>query len=586
MSSLTRRDLLRSGVILSAASLAPGGAAALTQSFADGKQHEARQSHGVEHPATLKHLLNMVHHNPGEPLFITKYLRPDYLKRLGFNGEAPRVYIQSAVTYDRYAPGLISPDSATWAWIQRYAHNIDHLIEEHTQAGLPLYPFTDLLVLPRELMDAFGSEMRDAEGHLSIQRPRTQEVMRAQIEAIFRRFPALDGLTTRFGETYLSDTPFHAGDRPVRTPEEHTLLINILRDEICVKRGKTLFYRTWDFGMLHTQPGLYLRATNAVDPHPKLFFSIKHSNADYLRDVPRNKTLGIGRHAQIVEVSMMQAGCYGRGAYPYYIAHGVLHGWPELGPHQGIDELLRDGKLAGLYTWTRGDGWSGPYISNEFWTDLNLYVITQFALRPHLDDKTLFHEYCTEKLQASEADARRLYELALLSEHAVFIGAQSAVFHIEPWWQRDDKLTDADLKGVDETKVLAEKGRATAEWQKIETLSRQIHLKNASDQEYLQVSSTYGRIYFSIIEQLWTLQLLEKHPRDEANTAARLQALAAYDRLWLEWQKLECDHACCATLYMAFWPQTYPPTWREHPYEGKAQPNHDTPVVARCRAAV
>src|SRR5271157_1270940 len=240
-------------------------------------------------PTPLQYIFDMVHHNPGEPLFITKYTRPEYIRQLGYNGDCAKIYVQAATTYDRWEQGLVPKDSATWAWIQRHAHNLDHLIEEYKQAGMPLYPFTDVLVVPKELMDKYGDRMKDDQGRLSIQRPKTQEIVRAQMEAIFHRFPDLGGLTIRFGETYLSDTPFHVGSSPVRTPADHTLLINILRDEVCVKRNKKLIYRTWDFKVLHTNPELYLQATDPVQPHPNLIFSIKHANDDFLRDVPLNR---------------------------------------------------------------------------------------------------------------------------------------------------------------------------------------------------------------------------------------------------------------------------------------------------------
>lgn len=103
----------------------------------------------------------------------------------------------------------------------------------------------------------------------------TQKLLRAQIEGIFNRFPDIDGITLRFGETYLHDTPFHLGNSPIRSGndeiEDHILLINILREEICVKRNKKLFYRTWDFGYkFHNNPQFYLSVTNNVEPHPNL----------------------------------------------------------------------------------------------------------------------------------------------------------------------------------------------------------------------------------------------------------------------------------------------------------------------------
>ena len=134
----------------------------------DSARSAASPTQAKRRPEPLKYLIDMVHHNPGEPLFITKYNRPHYLKQLGYNGDGAKRYFQCAITYDRLEPGLVSQDSATWAWIQRHAHNLDHLIEEYSQEGIPLYPFTDVLVVPMEVMDKYGSQMKDPKGRLSI----------------------------------------------------------------------------------------------------------------------------------------------------------------------------------------------------------------------------------------------------------------------------------------------------------------------------------------------------------------------------------------------------------------------------------
>lgn len=536
-------------------------------------------------PEPLDYVLNMVHHNPGEPLFITKYIEPEYLSEIGYNGDCPRLYIQTSITYNDFEPGLISYDSDTWAWIQRYAKNMDHFIRQHKKENLPIYPFTDVLVIPKEIMDKYGDEMK-VDGKLSIQRDKTQEVLKAQIAEIFKRFD-IDGLMVRFGETYLSDTPFHVGGKPVHSREDHVLLINILREEICVKLNKKLFYRTWDFGNnFHINPDYYGEVTGQVAPHTNLIFSVKHSGGDFLRDAGLNSTLGVGSHKQIVEVSLMQAGVYGKGAYPYYIGHGVLHGWSEMDTPKGISDLVGNGTCSGVFIWPRGDSWSGPYLSSEFWVDLNEYVIREFAKRPHLTDQVLFEEYCQLKLGLDALNTARLYELCMLSAEATYDGKHSRYFRVTPWTQRDDKIKDvADLpspESVSYELLIAEKAGAVADWKKIETLSQQIVLNNPDDQEYLEVSSTYGRIYFEILEQLWKLRIY--HETNQANVDLQpiTDLIEHYDALWNEWFILEQEHPSCATLFMTAWPQTWPPTWRESRSENFAY-HHDTPLVSLYR---
>ena len=538
-------------------------------------------------PAPLPFLLSMVHHNPGEPLFLTKYERPAYLTTLGINGDAARFFFACALTYDGYEPGLVDPGGAAWAWIKRYEKNLRHLIAEHQQAGLPLYPFTDILVIPREVMAKYGSEMKDDKGQLSIARERTKAIVVAQIDELFRRFPELGGLTLRFGETYLTDTPHHLGGRPVHSVDDHVTLVGLLREEVCVKRNRKLFYRTWDFGGLHTRPDQYRALSDRIEPHPNLLFSVKHSGDDFLRNVPFNRTIGLGRHRQIIEVSTMQAGCYGKGAYPYYIGRGVLHGWSEMADRKGLSSLVGSPMFAGMFVWPRGDGWSGPYIPNEFWSDLNMQVLCGFARRPWLTDEQLFREHCRERLHLDEAGTAKLYELCLLSEQAVLDGAQSVAGNVQAWWQRDDTYTDPPLAKVPPERFQAmrdEKAASVAAWRRIEALAREVRLPVAADQDYLEVSSTYGRIHFSICDVLWRLDMLMRGPVDDTAKAAMRQGLATYDALWQEWRTLEREHACCPTLYVTRFPQTFPPTWRETPEKRPGTPSWDTPMVARCRA--
>ena len=221
-------------------------------------------------------LLNMVHHNPGEPHFETQYTEPAFIKELGYNGQIPKIEIQCGLTYDDYENNVVPEETDEKMWILRHASSVRTQIDIAEKVNMPLYPFTDVLVLPISLYNKYKDEM-SIDDRLSIKKPKTQEILRAQIAEIFKRYPKLAGLTTRHGETYLHDTPFHKGTSPARTPEEHTILINILRDEICVKQNKKLFYRTWDFGKLHTNPEHYLEATNAVEVHPNLYFSINSS---------------------------------------------------------------------------------------------------------------------------------------------------------------------------------------------------------------------------------------------------------------------------------------------------------------------
>ncbi|MFI3288684.1 MAG: hypothetical protein SNH55_01725 [Rikenellaceae bacterium] len=503
-------------------------------------------------------LFHMVHNNPGEPRFDTRYANPDYIAGLGYCAQIPKIEMQCGLTYDRWQDNIVPLNSDERMWIDRKAASVRVQLKKAKDAGLQVYPFTDVLVLPKSIMDKYESEMRDETGRLSILKPRTEELIRAQIDELFWRYPDLDGLTIRFGETYLHDTPFHKGSSPVYTPEEHSKLLNIFREEICVKRNKKVFYRTWDSQRLHSRPELMLPATNGVEPHENLFIVIKHVNGDFLRNKPFNTTIGLGRHQQIVEISMNQAGIYGRNSHPYYLGKGVIDGWQDMdwSSRRGIRSLYDEQKVKGFWIWTWGDGWYGPYYDNEMWVNLNEYVIRTYIQNPTRSEASIFNEYAKEKMGLSEEDTAKLREMMLLSEIAVFYGQDTQLFEINVWSIRDQFLPAVDLtaavkRGL-QSAARREKRENIERWYKIEKWADEIEMPNAEDDEFLRVSSTYGRIKYEIIEQLWNIQLMfaelevDKTPIDKR--AAR-EAIDIYEAKWAEWVALKKAYPCCPTLY-------------------------------------
>lgn len=501
-------------------------------------------------------LLNMVHHNPGEPLFATNFDEPGYLKQLGYTGQVPKLEPQCGLTFDGAFPGVVQEPGEERMWIERKARQVRLKSENARDAGMPLLPFTDFLVIPKSLWEKHGGEMK-VDGKLSIRSEMTRKVIVAQIDEFFRRYPDIHGITLRHGETYLHDTPFHRGTTPVNSPEEHAMLIQLLRDEICVKRDKMLIYRTWDFGMLHTRLDWYHKATDQVEPHPKLIFSIKHVNYDFVRPLPFNTTLGHGKHQQIVEVSVNQAGLYGRCAHPYYIGRGIIEGWDEMKERKGLRDLLPDPKIRGIWIWCWGDGWVGPYFDNELWNNLSEHVIRRWTLDPTKSEEHYFNEYATEVLGLGGQQLADFRRLNMLATDATFLGQQSVVSPVNHWWCRDHYLTVVNLDGQVKSgkmgECLAEKEKAVAMWREAEQLAARISLKDPRDTEFMRVSTTYGRIKYEVIEQLWRIQImlaeerLHGAPLDE--TAAKA-AVGAYERSFEAWRKLKRDHPSCATLYV------------------------------------
>ncbi len=538
---------------------------------------------------SLPFVMDMVYNNPGEKPFDVKFNDPEFLKSEGYNATTPPWHINCLINYDNLKKNIIPKKSETRKWIDAHAADIDKKLDACEKAGIDVYPFTDFLVLPKVIWEKFGDSLRvkgvlpkneDVRGGESkiipdINRPMTQKILRAQIAGIFDRFPQLDGIMLRFGETYLHDTPFHSGASPVRTIQDHILFINILREEICVKRNKKLFYRTWDFGHnFHNNAEFYLAVTNAIEPHPNLIFSIKYTQNDFLRMSNFNPSLGKGKHPQIVEAqSAMEA--YGKGAHPYYTAGTVINGFPETryqidfytakrteklipeGSLRGVKDLLPTGLLKGIWTWSSGGGWQGPYLKSTVWKDLNSYVISHWGQNTSKTEEELCYEYAN-KLGINGFNADIFRKIAILSVEAVRKGQCSDYTSNNLWWARDNFFSasynnDALKEIVKQNlmdRVLAEKSEAVAMWLQIEALSKQFDLKDKDMEEALQVSCTYGRIKYQLTEQMWYLMIqneLKNQSKPFDKHGIKL-SIARYDTLWSEWRELT-KSPWCATIY-------------------------------------
>ena len=72
-------------------------------------------------------------------------------------------------------------------------------------------------------------------------------------------------------------------------------------------------------------------------------------------------------------------------ADPNYVMSGVIDGFPEMSHPMGLRDIVKKPQLKGLWTWTRGGGWWGPYIhGNEQWVDLHARYGTSIASAPSL----------------------------------------------------------------------------------------------------------------------------------------------------------------------------------------------------------
>lgn len=516
-------------------------------------------------------VIDMVHHNPGEALTQSEFRKPEKLASFGFNGMVINEFKfpQCATSFEKFDKRIFPKGSEERKWVENLTKEIRQQIEECHKNGLEAYYFTDIIVLPRKIVELYKNEICDEDGRISFEKPKTWEIHRIMLRELFDRFPNMDGLVIRTGETYIHNIPYHIGNGPVdyankydESIEIHTKLIQLLREEVCVKRNKKIIYRTWDFDYFHTRPDYYMAVTENVETHPNLYISIKHTQGDYFRTFGFNKTLTLGKHKQVVEVQC-QREYEGKGAFSNYVANAVINGFEET-KNDSSPRCLNDIKnhplFYGVWTWSRGGGWQGPYITNEFWCDINTYVMSQWAKNPDRTEEEIFNEYAISR-GISEKTLPYFRKLCMLSPDAIIRGRGSLIRSVEVTWTRDHFLAGirrsrkvfeeiVSKNMVDE--ALYEMKTATAIWQDIVALSKRVECSDKDTEEYIRISSEYGYLLHAIIEQGWIV-MLKGYEGDKTGVYDRLSmtlALEKYDKLWSEYRKLKEDNPACASLYL------------------------------------
>lgn len=536
-------------------------------------------------------VMDMVHHNPGEAMTKSKFLDPSFLKTDGYGAKVFFLFeaAQFGIDWKNFDSSLFPDTTKAGQWVTKKAEVIHTKYNAAKKEGLQVYCMLDMLVLPSALVEKHKSELTNEQGKIDISKPYTQVCIRELMKEMFNTFPQLDGLVIRTGETYLQDAPYYTGNHPVQQGmHDHITLINLLREEVCEKRNKKLFYRTWDIGQLHSIPKYYLSVTDSVKPHPNLYFSIKHTMTDFWRSaitdptmdynamdkywleesgqygVPFNPCIGIGKHQQIVEVQC-QREYEGKASHPNYIAKGVIDGFEEF-RKPGIKQpyclnQIKDNPLfKGVWTWSRGGGWGGPYITNEFWLELNAYVMSHWANNPSRKEEELMADFAKEKgLPANEIDAFR--RLCLLSEDGIIKGQYSAIGDVFVNWTRDDNVTgdfyqnayfDRMIKSNRIDDYLKEKEEAVRIWTEIERISRNLHFSSEELTHFVRTSCTYGRIKYELFAVSWQI-MLYGYKAEKAGQPFDREIMDEYiryfDQLWKEWNELAKQNKDCPSIY-------------------------------------
>jgi hypothetical protein len=151
-------------------------------------------------------------------------------------------------------------------------------IDSAHASGLKIYMTSDLFQVPSLLFSAYAGNLTVPNSTcfgynlgpscIDLRSPFTQTVLRALFTELVTTFPDVDGLVLRYGEN--SPCKYHQGNAPYNTADpvpSLQLLLNFLREELCVKRNLDVIFRTWDTStqLFHANPAFYLNVTNAVE---------------------------------------------------------------------------------------------------------------------------------------------------------------------------------------------------------------------------------------------------------------------------------------------------------------------------------
>ncbi len=497
-----------------------------------------------------EYILDMVHHNPGEARYQSAYENPEVIKEMGYNGKVFFLFDSPmlAINWESVDPTILPKGTPDREWVDAKAAEITKKFVACKKIGVSVYAMSDLILFPKRLIEKYKIE----ETFGDPQNPVTRKLLKSQIDAMFKQFPDFDGLVVRIGETYLEDAPFHQGSIKNRTNAKTTIipLIKLLREEICVKRNKKLIFRTWR--AFDTNAKRYEEVSTAIDPHTNLVFSIKYCEGDFHRANPFSKIIGMGRHRQIIEVQCARE-YEGKGAYPNYIANGVIEGFEEYDrmPEDAINSLRefasqKPALFAGVWTWSRGGGWRGPYITNEIWCDLNAWILAQWGHDPTQTEESIFNRYATQRLRLGQKDVPSFRKLCLLSAEAVIRGRNSTFGDMNPWWTRDQGIGwPRYTKTVDYARNLKQKDESISKWKEIVELAKSIQWPDEKTKSYAIGSSYYGLHIYEIYRAIVYIDDAQRR-----NDKPAIQNwITVYDEAWDAYEKLPSQYPGLATLY-------------------------------------
>ena len=304
--------------------------------------------------------------------------------------------------------------------------------------------------------------------------------------------------------------------------------------------------------------------------------------------------LGVGDHAQIVEVEL-QREYESKGAIPNYVMHGMFHfshffhthsqtnsrvekgiidGFEEMGKNKiGLSSIVNATQIRGLWTWSRGGGWWGPYLHGREWAvDLHAHVLSRWwSERGRRSEQKVFNEIVSELFKGCDTiecvEAFRL--VATMSSDMVLHGQWGTKPYCSTW-MRDDRMG-----GLDQLECLHQLSNNVVLWKESE-LEKEIayetalnisrlfdqdilsHLKDHDMIETLWASFQYATHLYGIVYRSWPLLHQAYCKKNNFSLPMRhnatiKKALDRYDSAWSAYRAFGLANKHAASLYHPYY---------------------------------
>ena len=403
--------------------------------------------------------------NPGEPHAETRYRDPEHLRSLGYNAVA--LYETTALSGIESAE--VIADSELRRWVSTQFDQNTRAIDRAKQAGLKVYFFYDVLALPRDVVsrDVQGMTCRSRQSSLCPASEQALALSAAGLRSHLARWPQVDGVVLRFGDTDASRLPYLMGN-DIYSPhcprcsqfgraDRIVSVLNRFHQLVVEQADKQLIVRAWNVrpNGLHDSVELAQRVVERLPGAPtdeRMILSFKFTQTDFWRYQQWNPSSLACSPRPIIYELQCQREFEGKGGIPNWQVPLWRDGYPESrseGTPTGLATVSQQVNFAGLWAWVRGGGWGGPFVNNEAWIDANVFAVPELADNPTASLDKLADLWITDRLGITEpkivAAMKQILELSPeIIRQAFYIGP-FAEHKTVPWhptadWIQDDML--------------------------------------------------------------------------------------------------------------------------------------------------